>query len=162
MVEAVYVGSISYFLPIFAFLLVFIVIFAILKRSVVLGENDGVNLFISFILASFFIVESQLVDYVAFTSSWVGVFVVILFFLLLTIAVLPGKDPFEFLGKNNWFRWVVMVLMIVFFIIASSYIFNWAVNWDYFWDKTDSDWFGFILLIVIGGAVSWILTRGNK
>ena len=118
MAEVVYVGAISYFLPIFAFLLVFIVVYAILQKSKVLGDNASVSLFLAFILASFFIVEAQLVDFVTFTSSWFSVLVILMFFLFLMLAFIPGDDALAFLGKGNWFSYVVLVFMIVFFIIS--------------------------------------------
>ena len=81
MVEAS-VSAIGYFMPIFAFLLVFIVVYALLKKTGVLGGAEPVMLFISFILASFFIVEASLVEFVQFSSAWFGVGVVGIFFLL--------------------------------------------------------------------------------
>ena len=49
--------ALSWFVPIFAFLLVFIVIYALLKKTSILGSSDMIMLFISFILASFFVVQ---------------------------------------------------------------------------------------------------------
>lgn len=161
MVAPVDIGFIGYFLPVFAFLLVFIVIYAILQKSKILGENSAVSLFISFIMASFFIVEVQLVDFVTFTSSWFAVFVILLFFLFIALAFVPGEASLDFLAAKNWFSIVVLALMIIFFVISSSYIFNWVVEWDYLLSGADSEWFGFALLLVIGGVVSWVLSRGK-
>jgi hypothetical protein len=157
MVAPVDIGFIGFFMPIFAFLLVAIVVYAVLQKTEVLGNNSAVSLFVSFIMASFFIVEVQLVDFVGFTTSWFSVLVIIMFFLFIAIGFVPGDEPFKFLSKNNWFSWAVLVLMIVFFIISSSYIFNWAINWDWFMSGADSEWFGFLLLVVIGGVVAWVL-----
>ncbi len=162
MVAPIDIGFIGYFLPIFSFLLVFIVIYAILQKTQILGENSTVSLFISFIMASFFIVEVQLVDFVAFTSSWFAVFVILLFFLFIALAFVPGDDSLAFLSAKNWFSWVLLAFIIIFFIITSSYIFSWVVNWDYLLSGTDSEWFGFVLLLVIGGVVSFVLSRGSS
>jgi hypothetical protein len=162
MVSPVDVGFVGYFLPIFAFLLVFVVIYAILQKTKVLGDNQAVSLFISFIMASFFVVDIQLVDFVTLTSTWFSVFVVLIFFLFLILAFVPGEAPLSFLSKGNWFSWALLAFMIIFFIISSSYIFNWVINWDYIMSGTDSEWFGFFLLIVIGGVVSFILTKKVK
>lgn len=152
-------SAIGYFMPIFAFLLVFIVIYALLVKTKVLGESSAVMLFISFILSSFFIVETSLVEFVEFSSAWFSAFIVGLFFLIVILAFIPGIDLGDFFGKNNWFAWVLLVLVVVFFITSSAYVFNWVFNWGMLWNWFSSDWFGMILLIVIALVVSFVLTK---
>ena len=149
-------SALEYFLPILAFLAVFVVIYAILIKTRVLGENTFVALFISFVLSVFFVIEASLVDYVLFTSAWFIVIVFAIFLLFVVVAFFPGK--LDFLGKT-WISWVVVGLLIAFFIIASAYSFNWAVNWSVVNDWLYTDWFGLVLLLVIAGVVSWVLTK---
>ena len=66
---ALVLSSIGYFLPIAAFLLVFVISYAFIKKSEILGENEFVMLLISFILASFFIIRASLVEFVQYSSS---------------------------------------------------------------------------------------------
>jgi hypothetical protein len=162
MADGVTVSAIGYFMPIFAFLLVFIIIYAVLSKSKVLGDNNAVMLFISFVLASFFVVEASLVEFVVFNSAWFGVFAVIIFFLMALIGFLPGDEPFKFLKAGNWASWVVIGLAIVFFIISSAYIFNWAVNWGTLRSWFNTEWFGMILLLIIAGIASFVITRKVK
>ena len=154
MVEAS-ISAIGYFMPIFAFLLVFIVIYALLVKSQVLGGSPAVTLFVSFILSSFFIVEASLVEFVQFSSAWFGTFVVGMFFLIMIMAFVPGIDLKAFFGTGNWFAWILFGIMILFFVFSSSYIFNWAVNWGLLQDWFRTDWFGMILLLLIAAVVSW-------
>ncbi|MFH1238332.1 MAG: hypothetical protein ABIH79_00295 [archaeon] len=149
------VSAVGYFMPIFAFLLVFIVVYALLFKTKVLGDNQAIMVFISFILSGFFIVQTSLVEFVKFTSAWFVVGVVMIFFLITLLGFLPGKTPFEFLSKGNWFSWVVFGVLIVLFIISSSYIFNWVVNWGLVQEWFSSEWFGMILLLVIAAIVAW-------
>ncbi|MBT6689971.1 hypothetical protein HN903_04640 [archaeon] len=158
MVEAS-VSAIGYFMPIFAFLLVFIVIYALLVKTKVLGESPAVMLFISFILSSFFIVEASLVDFVQFSSAWFGTIVISLFFLIVILAFIPGIKIGEFFGKGNWFAWVLLGVMLLFFIFSSAYVFNWVLNWEMIQGWFDEGWFGMILLLVIAGVVSFVLTK---
>ena len=155
MVAEASLSAIGYFAPIFAFLLVFIVIYALLTKTKVLGESESVKLFISFVLASFFIVQASLVEFVKFSSAWFGVIVVGLFFLLVILAFLPGKTPLDFLTKNNWFSFVVLGLIVAFFVISSAYVFNWVIDWGLVQDWFSSDWFGMVLLLIIAAIVSW-------
>lgn len=153
------VGAIGFFMPIFAFLLVFIVIYAMLVKTEVLGGSQPIMLFVSFIISSFFIIEARLVDFVQFSSAWFGVLVIGFFFLIVILAFIPGMDLGSFFGKNNWFAWVLLVLMVIFFVISSAYVFNWVVNWGMVRSWFGSDWLGFVLLLIIAGIVSWILAR---
>jgi hypothetical protein len=149
------VSAIGYFMPIFAFLLVFIVVYALLAKTKVLGESPAVMLFISFILSSFFIVEASLVEFVQFSSAWFGTIVIGLFFLIVILAFVPGIKIGEFFGKGNWFAWVLLGGMILFFIFSSAYIFNWVVNWELIQSWFSTDWFGMILLLIIAAVVSF-------
>ena len=153
-------GAISYFLPIFAFLLVFIVIYSLLVKSKVLGGNSGVLLFVSFVLSSFFIIESQLVDFVAMSSSWIVVVAFVIFISIAILAFFPNENGLpKIFAKNDWFAWLVMVAIILVFIISAANVFSVAINWDMISGWIESDWFGFVLLLVIAGAVSAVITK---
>ena len=152
-------SAIGYFMPIFAFLLVFIVVYALLVKTKVLGESPAVMLFISFILSSFFIVEASLVEFIQFSSAWFGTIVIGMFFLIVIIAFVPGIKIGEFFGKNNWFAWVLLGGMLLFFIFSSAYVWNWVLNWELISSWFDEGWFGMILLLVIAGVVSFVLTK---
>ncbi len=155
MVSEVSFSAINYFMPIFSFLLVFIVIFALLKKTGILGENSAVSLFISFIVSSFFIVEASLVEFVQFNSAWFAVGVVSLFFLVTLIAFLPWKEPFKFMTQGNWFSWAFLGIIAAFFVVSSAYVFNWVIDWGSVQSWFNTDWFGMILLLLIAGVVSW-------
>ena len=155
MVGVASLSAFGFFVPIFAFLLVFIVVYALLVKTKVLGESHWIMIFISFIISGFFIVELSLVDFVQFSSAWFGVLVIGLFFLLVILAFLPWKEPLEFLTKNNWFSWAMLGVIIAFFVVSSAYVFGWVVNWGMFRDWFSSDWFGMILLLIIAAIVAW-------
>jgi hypothetical protein len=148
-------SAMSYFMPIFAFFLVFIVIYALLVKTKVLGGSHGIMVFISFILAGFFIVEASLVEFIQFSSAWFVVGIMAIFFIVLLLGFIPGIELGQFLGAKNWFAWVLLGLVFAFFIISSAYVFNWALNWGVLRDWFNTDWFGMILLLVIAAVVSW-------
>ncbi len=152
-------SAIGYFVPIFAFLLVFIVVYALLVKTQILGGSHGVMLFISFILASFFVVQASLVELVQFGSAWFSVIIVGVFFLMLVLAFLPGKEPLGFLTKSSLFSWAVLIVILVFFVVSAAYVFNYAVNWGMVGDWFSSDWFGMVLLLIIAGIVSWRISK---
>ncbi len=145
-------------MPIIAFLFVFILVYAILKKTEILGDNNAVAIFIALILAVFFIANVQLVDFVKFSSAWIGVFVVCLFLILLLVGLM-GKDALKLVTESKGVGGAIVFLVIVFFIISSAYTFNWAVNWDKISSWFTTDWFGLILLLVVAGIVGWVLSK---
>lgn len=155
---AVDISSIGYFLPIFSFLLVFIISYAILKKTGVLGDNNGVSLFISFILASFFIVNTKMVETVEFISSWFIVFLVCILFIMLFLAFM-GKDALKIVTENKSVAWTAFAVLIILFIVSASRIFKWVVEWDKLSLWFNTDWFGMILLLVIGAVVAAVLSK---
>lgn len=151
------VSALGYFLPIFAFLLVFIVIFALLKKTGILGANDATMIFISFVIASFFVMEARLVEFIEVTSSWMVVLVMIIVFVMLLTTFIPDGASILKSG-NNWFAWVALIGIFVLFIVSSAYVFNWAVNWSTLESWANTEWFGMILLIIVAWIVSWRIT----
>ena len=159
MVAEASISAIGYFMPIFAFLLVFIVVYALLVKTEVLGGSQPIMLFVSFILSAFFIIETSLVEFVQFSSAWFSVGVIGLFFLIVVLAFIPGIDIGAFFGKNDWFAWAVLGVVVVFFITSAAYVFNWVTSWGMIQSWFDTEWFGMILLLVIAGIVSFVLTK---
>lgn len=152
------ISSISYFLPIFSFLLIFIVVYAILKKTEILGDNNGVSLFISFILAAFFIVNTQMVEFTQNISSWFAVFLICSFFIFVFLAFI-GKDSLKIVSENKTIAWTAFILLIIFFIVSSSKIFKWAINIDGFRSWFSTDWFGMVLLVIVGAIAAWVITK---
>lgn len=158
--DPVSLAGLSFFMPVLAFLLVFVLVYALLAKTKVLGEEKFVHLLISFILAVFFIIQVELVDFVQFSTAWFTVFLVCIFLILVLISFTHGKlDDLQ----KPWVAWVLVVALIVFFIISSAFTFNWAINWDLLWKNgAQSEWFGMVLLVVIAVVVSWVLSRKSK
>lgn len=156
MVEPVSISGFGFFMPIFAFLLVFVLVYALLSKAKILGENNFVPLLISFILAIFFVVEVSLVEFVQFSSAWFVVFLVSVFLILILIGLTHGK--LDVLQKP-WVAWILIVIILGLFIVSSAYVFNWAVNWDKVSGWFSTDWFGLVLLLAIAGVASWIISK---
>lgn len=148
-------------MPIVAFLFIFILIYALLMKTQVLGDNKFVALFLSLIVAVFFIVNTQLVDFVKINVSWFVVFVVCLF-LIMTFVGLAGKDSLKVISENKAVAWILIGILIIVFVIASSYVFNWVLNWDMVKGWFDQPWFGTTILAIVAFFVARVLIGANK
>lgn len=150
------IAAVNFFMPVFAFLLVFIVVYAILMKTKVLGENAFIHFFVSLLLAAIFIVNLSLVDFIKFSSSWFVVFVVCIFLVILLISFTHGKVD---VIMKPWVAWVLVAALIIFFIFSAAHVFSWVINWSAVGNWFSTDWFGFILLLVIAGIVAWFVSK---
>lgn len=165
-------SGISYFLPILSFLIVFIIVYAVLKKIELIKEQ-WVNIFVSFILATIFVSVVGARDYVVNIVPWFAILFVSLFLILLILG-LVGKQV-DFLHKGIGIAFVVATVLM--FFISAIFVFS-----DYFspylpWNNgyganpdvlTITGWFfsgrvlGAILLLVVSAVVSWVLVNAKK
>jgi multisubunit Na+/H+ antiporter MnhB subunit len=96
------------------------------------------------------------------TSSWMAVIAVVLFFLFLALAFIPGEHSLDFIKGKSWFGIVLLILMVIFFLIASGYIFNWAVNWTFLKNMASKEWFGFVVLIIIAAVTAGVISKKTQ
>ena len=168
---AVEVAGISYFAPLLAFLIVFIIVFALLNKTKILGEEKFVQLFVSFLIATIFVSAAGVRDYVLTITPWFAVLVISLFFVLLIMGFV-GKQA-DFMQKGVGIT-AIIVLVIIFlvsgFIVFSGAILpyltgggdNPLINYFIGQGVYSSRVFGALLLLVISAVVSWVLVRQSK
>ncbi|OIO81496.1 hypothetical protein AUJ84_00970 [Candidatus Pacearchaeota archaeon CG1_02_32_132] len=164
---------IAYFAPVWAFLAVFVIMFALLAKTELLGESKWLNLFVSFVIASIFISAASVQQYVLTIVPWMAVLVISLFFILVLIG---------FIGKGEWMHEkigiVVVITAVVIFIVSGVKVFYTVIS-PYFPGSADygfgasanglvfSDWFfsgpvlGAIFLLALSGIISWVLVKAK-
>jgi hypothetical protein len=166
-------SGISFFVPIAAFLIVFIVVFLVLKKTKLLGEHDWVLLFISFLMAIIFVSVAGARQYIQTIVPWFAVLIISLVFLLLIVGFV-GK-PTEFLTKGIGIAFVIFLALV--FLITGFFIYSSALahylpgpgfgTGDNLEATMFLDWVytprvgGAILLIIISAGVSWILVKAK-
>ena len=166
---AIDISGLYFFMPVFSFLFVFIIVFALLKSSKLLGDVPFANFFISFIMAIIFISFSSLEFYVRNIIPWVAVLIVIIFLVLLVVGF-ATKDFWIFLG--NKLAWVSIGLLVLIFLIAAIKVFNPIIHpdlgitsgegislFDQLREAADSTVVGSLLLIIIAAIVAWVITK---
>jgi hypothetical protein len=133
------------------FLLIFVVVFAILKKTQVLGDNKGVDLIVSLVLSFLFVTVPYAVGFTQKFIPIVSVFIVIIlgFYLI-----------FGFLGLHTA-RGLLITLGILF-----GLAFIGALLWvTGLWDKikVNSSIIGtIIMIIVLGGAIALVVVLSGK
>ena len=153
---AVDISGLEFFMPIFGFLFVFVIVYALLDKTKILGESKFINLLISFVIAVIFATVSSVQDYVQLVTPWFVVLVIALFFVLIIVGLSQNKIS-DIIGKR--FVWVFIVALILVFLISATKVF--APVW---WNVQDfitneGRIVGGVLLLIIGALAAWVITR---
>ena len=168
---AIDISGIFIFMPIFSFLFVFLIVYAVLAKTKLLGEAAFINFFVSFIMAIIFISFSSLELYVQTIVPWFVVLLVCVFLVLLIVSF-SSKDLEWLMWFKGGFAWAVLIILIIVFLIAAIRVFNPIFHPDLGITSgegtslleqlsyaSEGRIFGTVLLIIIAAAVSWVITR---
>ena len=149
------ISFLTYFAPILAFLIVFVVMFAILAKTELIGNNQFAQIFVSFLVASIFVAAAGVREYVLTITPWVAFLLISLLFIFIIMG-LVGKD-IEFLHKGIGIFFVIVVIIV--FLVSGYIIFSSYLS-PYFTEEfLTSRIGGAALLLIICAIVSWILVR---
>jgi len=165
------ITGIYFFMPVFSFLFVFVVVYAILAKTKVLGEQK-VNLIVSFVMAIIFMNFSSMQLYVETMLPWFVVFVICLF-LVLIIMAFSTIDVGKMMTPA--FAWVMVAILVVIFLISAIKVFNPVFHPEYgitsgsspqiisqIRSVFDNSTSGSVLLLIVAAVVTWVLVRKGK
>ncbi|MEK6890582.1 MAG: hypothetical protein AABX03_00425 [Nanoarchaeota archaeon] len=167
------VSGLSYFMSIFGFLFVFLVMYAILVKTNILGESPFINSFVSFVFAIIFVVFSPAVKYVQTIVPWVAILVICLFFVLVIVGF-SQKDMSSFMKPG--LAWVFIILLAIIFLVSAIVVFNPFLKPYLPGSSGGGDPFllsiknfaysdkvlGAVLLLIIAALTSWFITKKAK
>jgi len=152
-------SAISYFNPIFSFVLLFVIVFAILQKSKILGESKPIIAIVGIVLSLIFVSVVEVRGYVETITPWFAVLVVILFFVVFLAALGLGKT--DAIAKP-WLVWVFIAIMAVIFIYQGYNSFDVAGNGDFISIKhwvQDDEVSGALWLVIFGAIATFAITR---
>ena len=157
------ISGIGYFLPIFSFLFAFVVVYAILIKTQILGDNAFTQASTAFIIGVIFISLASVRSYVEAVTPWFVVLIFVLFFIILMAAFVLAKDAGKILRPG--LVWVFIALLVLIFIFIFYNHFGVASNSDFLkikdwiYDKSVS---GSIFLLIIALIAGFAITRKVK
>jgi hypothetical protein len=124
------IGLLQYFNIIFPLLLVFSVMFAILQRTKILGENGAINAVVALTVSFLFLLSRTLLELINFIAPWF-VFVFIFVILLLMIYQTLGateKDILSALKADKTIQWAVLGIGIVILIAGFGKVLGQSIG----------------------------------
>jgi len=120
------ISGVRYLLPIFSFILVFFVVFAILKKTELLGENNFTMAIVALVIGLIFVSFSDVRSYVEAVSPWFVVLVIAMFFILFLGGFMLAKDVSKIATPG--FAWVFIGFLILIFLVIGYYHFDVGCN----------------------------------
>lgn len=163
--------SFETFLPLLSFFVVFVIVFAILWKTKLIG-NKYADIFLSFVVSIIFVAATGPRNYILAIIPWFAVLIVGLF-LLMALTGFVGKDLIP-LNKGIGIAFIILLALIFIasaFFVFAPYIHPYLPGTSGIGGNPDvlrlTDWLysptvaGAILLIGVSAVVAWILVRGK-
>ncbi len=127
------VGFLEYFTPLFVFILVMVIVWALLEKIQFFPKNTPANLMIAFILGVLFILIPELNTIISLVTPWFVVLVIFLLIIILVFMFMGVKEDFigtVFGGENPNLVvvWTVLVLCMVIFGYAFTQVYGEQVH----------------------------------
>ena len=127
------VGLLEAFRPVFTFLFVLFIMYAILEKSKIFGDNIGTNFIVSLVVSFLFILTPGASELINLATPWFFVLFFLIIFVVLTFMMVGVKE--ESIVKafqDNLVIWVILIIAIVgVFGFAVSQVFGPTVQGIY-------------------------------
>ncbi|PIN93008.1 hypothetical protein COU54_04620 [Candidatus Pacearchaeota archaeon CG10_big_fil_rev_8_21_14_0_10_31_24] len=149
-------SSFADFLPIFSFLIVLLVVYAVLHKTGIF-EGKLIQAVIAILMAVVFITFRGGREYLENVVPWFAILIMSLFFVLVLMAFV-GKDVSS-MGKGLGMFFVIALVLV--FIISAIVVFSGDVSSLYSRLRESSSVYGAVVLVVVAGLVGWVLVKGK-
>jgi hypothetical protein len=160
MAFAIDLSGLGTFMPVFGFILVFTVVYALLGKTKVLGEQKFVHVFVSFCIAIIFLISANAIEYVKVTTPVFAAFIVSILFILLIASMFKGNIDDFF--KTKSFAVFVIVMLILIFVFSAVFVFAPIINQYMSGPKNfllQPQILGVLILIGVTAFTAWLLAK---
>ncbi|MEA3429877.1 MAG: hypothetical protein U9R08_01255 [Nanoarchaeota archaeon] len=120
MVSFLDLGLLQHFSFLFPVFFVFVVVYALLERYKLLGDNKGVHALIAASLGGILLFSKSALNIVTILSPWFIIFIIFLIFLFMLFMMfgVKEKDFLETIKDNKLAHWSIIVVAI--FMLAAA------------------------------------------
>lgn len=158
-------GFVSFLLP---FLLIFIVVFAILQKTKILGDkNKRLNASFSLVFSLFVVIPSVLgwypasmdpVRLLAEALPQISIILIAIVMLLLIIGIFGGDAVW---GSSSLSGWVAILAAIVVLWVFGAAA-GWWVEWSWFTIAFGEDAVAIVIMLLIFAIIIWYVTKDDS
>jgi len=177
MANILQIDLLAYFLPIFSLLFIWVISYALLKKTEILGANDTLNIVAATSVAVIFMVTSEAVQLVKEVIPWFIILVVILIMLFSIFMFLGEMTSFKETIGPTVLGWTIIAALSGIFLFAFAKVFGDPVHSIYAGAEETSGGLGgaigkavfhpkvlgaVFLLLIAGQAVKLIVNAQKK
>jgi len=107
----------GYFLPIFSFILVVVILYAVLTKVSIFGDNKRINFMIAFSAGILCLFAGKTLELVNYMTPWIVfiLFVLVMAFMIFMFFGLDSQTIWERVGTPN-IVWTFFIILILFAI----------------------------------------------
>ncbi len=146
----------------FPFLLVFFIVFAILEKTKLLGENKKqLNALISFMIGLIFIAFAYPVDVVNNLILFLTVAIIIVFIVLIIWGFISGETKLESKGFKIA-AFVVLIIAVIIAVLWATGVYDSLVNWITGQNWSSTFWTSLLFIVVIAIALALVLKGSSS
>lgn len=120
------ISLLNQFSAVFVWLFIWVLFYAVLQTTKILGANKNLDALIAVCAAFFFALSPALVDVVRLMTPWFIIFILLLFFVWL-LGMFIGMEQSELrtaFGKESGAFWWIFSLGIIIVVYATSKVFG--------------------------------------
>lgn len=144
------------------FLLIFVLVFAILQKSKILGEGKAqIDALISLVIGLIVIVFPGPRDIIVNIMPWLGVGIAVILVFLILYGFVAGDLSGD--SVPQWMKVTFGILAGMFTIGVVIYVtglWGWIEGW---FDAANSDiWMSIVMLLIIAGAITVAVVSGKN
>lgn len=145
----------------FPFLLVFFIVFAILEKTKILGDNKKqLNALIAFVIGLIFIAFAYPVDVVNNLILFLSVALVVVFIAMIIWGFISGDTKID----KGWVKIVIGIVVTIALIVSilwATGVYDNLTNWISSQNWSSTFWTSLLFVVVIAIALALVL-KGSK
>ncbi|MBS3172245.1 hypothetical protein J4438_01525 [Candidatus Woesearchaeota archaeon] len=120
------IGTIEYITPVLIFVLVFVIIYAIMQKTKLLGGSSKVDFMVALVLSLVALVSENTVKLISVLSGWYVLLLVaiILITLVLAVGAKGGDSLVDAIPKMPTLMSIAFYLSLVILVVSISHVFG--------------------------------------
>jgi hypothetical protein len=115
----------EFLIPVFIFLLIYAIVYAVLKRVGIFGDSMNVNAIVAFVLASLFAITPGAMEFVSVIAPWFIVMVLVAFSIMLVFMFGGYKmDTIENIFRDATVYWTILIFSIIILVAGLTAVYG--------------------------------------
>jgi hypothetical protein len=140
------------------FLLIFFLVFAILEKTKILGDNKQINALIAFVVGLIFVGFASPKEFVENMILFLTVALVVLFVVLILWGfVSSGKEGFELEDWMKYSLWGIASVAVIAAVLWSTGIHNGVIDLLFYQNWSGTFWTNVLFIVAVAGALALVL-----